>query len=108
MKESLKWQMQELEEVQSGFQILVFVLARISQYALVGEYLEKLKKIKRPMEELTDEEQKKCEHAFQKLFGIGAFPFTVLQLSSGIDEEQVAEVFVRINSRSPLTKQILS
>ena len=78
----------------------------ISQYALVGEYLEKLKKIREADgKELTDEEQKKCELAFQKLFGIGAFPFTVLQLSSGIDEEQVAEVFVRINSKGKSLNQ---
>ena len=78
----------------------------VSQYALVGEYLEKLKKIREADgKELTDEEQKKCELAFQKLFGIGAFPFTVLQLSSGIDEEQVAEVFVRINSKGKSLNQ---
>ena len=77
-----------------------------SQYAIVGEYLSKLKKIREADgKEFTAKEQKTCEIAFQKLFGIGAFPFTVLQLSAGIDEEQVAEVFVRINSKGKTLNQ---
>jgi len=77
-----------------------------SQYSIVGDYLNKLRKIREADgKELTIEEQKHCEMAFQKLFGINAFPFTVLQLSSGIDEEQVAEVFVRINSKGKSLNQ---
>lgn len=77
-----------------------------SQYSIVGNYLNKLKEIREADgKELTAEEQQKCELAFQKLFGIAAFPFTVLQLSSGIDEEQVAEVFVRINSKGKTLNQ---
>ncbi|MBK9734712.1 MAG: hypothetical protein IPO92_07000 [Saprospiraceae bacterium] len=34
-----------------------------------------------------------------------SFPFTVLQLSANIDEEQVAEVFVRINSQGKTLNQ---
>tara|TARA_B110000003_G_scaffold132398_1_gene134418 strand:+ start:674 stop:2941 length:2268 start_codon:yes stop_codon:yes gene_type:complete len=77
-----------------------------SQYAIVGDYLKKLKKIREDDgKDFNSEEQKKCELAFQKLFGIGSFPFTVLQLSAGIDEEQVAEVFVRINSKGKSLNQ---
>jgi hypothetical protein len=77
-----------------------------SQYAIVGDYLNKLKEIRAADgKEFTAKEQKTCEIAFQKLFGIGAFPFTVLQLSAGIDEEQVAEVFVRINSKGKTLNQ---
>ena len=77
-----------------------------SQYAIVGEYLNKLKEIREADgKEFTAQEQKTCEMSFQKLFGIGAFPFTVLQLSAGIDEEQVAEVFVRINSKGKTLNQ---
>lgn len=77
-----------------------------SQYAIVGDYINKLKKIREEDgKEFSIEEQKKCEIAFQKLFGIGSFPFTVLQLSAGIDEEQVAEVFVRINSKGKSLNQ---
>jgi hypothetical protein len=77
-----------------------------SQFAIVRDYLQKLKDIReQDGKELTHEEQNKCERAFEKLFGILSFPFTVLQLSSDIDEEQVAEVFVRINSKGKTLNQ---
>ena len=80
--------------------------ADASQFAIVGEYINKHKSIREADgKEFSAEEQKQCEQAFQKLFSIGAFPFTVLQLSSGIDEEQVAEVFVRINSKGKSLNQ---
>lgn len=80
--------------------------ADASQFAIVGEYINKLKSIREADgKEFSAEEQKQCEQAFQKLFSIGAFPFTVLQLSSGINEEQVAEVFVRINSKGKSLNQ---
>lgn len=71
----------------------------VSQFKIVGDYLAKLKQVReQDGKEFTAEEQQKCEIAFVKLFGILRYPFTVLQLSSDIDEEQVAEVFDRINS----------
>lgn len=77
-----------------------------SQYAIVGDYINKLKKIREgDGKEFSVDEQKNCEMAFQRLFGIASFPFTVLQLSAGIDEEQVAEVFVRINSKGKSLNQ---
>lgn len=77
-----------------------------SQFSIVGEYINKIKSIREADgREFTSEEQKQCEQAFQKLFSIGSFPFTVLQLSSGINEEQVAEVFVRINSKGKSLNQ---
>ncbi|GAB6194351.1 DUF262 domain-containing protein [Desulfocastanea catecholica] len=77
-----------------------------SQYSIVGGYIERLKKIR--MEaggEFTDEEITKSELALQRLFGLTSFPFTALQLSANIDEEQVAEVFVRINSKGQTLNQ---
>ena len=77
-----------------------------SQFAIVGDYITKLRSIREADGgQFTDAEQKQCEIAFQKLFSIGSFPFTVLQLSSGINEEQVAEVFVRINSKGKTLNQ---
>jgi len=77
-----------------------------SQFTIVGDYLSKLKELRAAEgKELTTEEQTQCEQAFQKLFGISSFPFTVLQLSAGIDEEQVADVFVRINSKGKALNQ---
>jgi len=77
-----------------------------SQFTIVGDYLTKLKAAReQEQKELTAEDQKKCEIAFQRLFGILTFPFTVLELSADIDDEQVAEVFVRINSKGKALNQ---
>lgn len=77
-----------------------------SQFKIVGDFLEKLSAVReQDGKEFSREEQNTCEMAFQKLFGILSFPFTVLQLSSDIDEEQVAEVFVRINSKGKTLNQ---
>ena len=55
--------------------------------------------------ELTGEDQAQIEKAFTKLHGLKSFPFTALELSADIDEEQVGEVFVRINSKgTPLNQ----
>ncbi len=54
---------------------------------------------------MLEENQRKCELAFERLFAISNFPFTALQLSSRIDEEQVAEIFVRINSKGKQLNQ---
>ena len=77
-----------------------------SQYQIVGSYIQRLRTVREQEgREFTEEEQRRCERAFEKLFGILSFPFTVLQLSSDIDEEQVAEVFVRINSQGKSLNQ---
>lgn len=77
-----------------------------SQFAIVRDYLNKLRQVReQDGKEFTLEEQNICERAFERLFGILSFPFTVLQLSSDIDEEQVAEVFVRINSKGKTLNQ---
>lgn len=77
-----------------------------SQYKIIGSYLEKLKEVRNADgKELSSEEQKACEKSFENIFGILSFPFTVLQLSSNIDEEQVADVFVRINSEGKSLNQ---
>ena len=77
-----------------------------SQYGIVGEYLEKLKAHREKSEDsFTDTERKQCESNLQRLFGLTGFPFTTLELSANIDEEQVAEVFVRINSEGKKLNQ---
>ena len=77
-----------------------------SQYAVIGGYIENLQKAREQEDrELTSEEKKQCEVALQRLFSLTSFPFTALQLSANIDEEQVAEVFVRINSKGKSLNQ---
>jgi hypothetical protein len=77
-----------------------------SQYKIVGDYIENLVKSREASgKEFTSEQKAICEQNLQNLFGISSFPFTALELSADIDEEQVAEVFVRINSKGKTLNQ---
>jgi hypothetical protein len=48
--------------------------------------------------EITSEDKRRIGKAFMRLQNLVSFPFTALTLAASIDEEQVSEVFVRINS----------
>ena len=77
-----------------------------SQYTIIGNYLKRLASHREKAERVfTPDEQKACEHSLQKLFTLTSYPFTTLQLSANIDEEQVADVFVRINSEGKKLNQ---
>lgn len=80
--------------------------ATASQYRIIGDYLEQLtvhrEKGGRAFETA---EKKTCEQSLQRLFNLTSYPFTTLQLSANIEEEQVAEVFVRINSEGKKLNQ---
>lgn len=55
--------------------------------------------------EIEADEKRAIQKAINRLANIGSFPFTVLALAADLDEEQVAEVFVRINSKgTPLNQ----
>lgn len=54
---------------------------------------------------VTDELEMKIQEAFMKLKNLENYPFSVLELSQEIDEEQVADVFVRINSEGKTLNQ---
>ncbi len=70
-------------------------------FELVDEYLSNLASDR----EVSEEETKQIRKAIQKLNGLMSFPFTALELSAQIDEEQVSDVFVRINSEgTPLNQ----
>ncbi len=77
-----------------------------SQYRIVGEYLEQLSVHREKNgRDFLAEERKACEQSLQRLFNLTSYPFTTLQLSANIEEEQVAEVFVRINSEGKKLNQ---
>ena len=77
-----------------------------SQYSIVGEYLESLSTYREKNgKEFTTEEKRNCEQSLQRLFNLTSYPFRTLQLSASISEEQVAEVFVRINSEGKALNQ---
>jgi hypothetical protein len=55
--------------------------------------------------EVTDEEEMKIQESFMQLKNLDSYPFSALELSADISEEQVADVFVRINSQGKTLNQ---
>lgn len=55
--------------------------------------------------ELDQDEEDRLEDAIDRLFDLRNYPFKVVELSPEVDEEQVAEVFVRINSEGVTLNQ---
>jgi hypothetical protein len=55
--------------------------------------------------DLSEEEESKAEDAILKLQGLVTFPFTALELAADISEEDVSDVFVRINSKGTTLNQ---
>lgn len=57
------------------------------------------------LQELSDEDRKRARAALNRLEKLSSYPFTALELTANVDEEQVAEVFVRINSEGKKLNQ---
>jgi hypothetical protein len=75
-------------------------------FDIVGMYIDKLKKHREVNgKSLESDEVKRIQGNIQKVSNLLSYPFTALELSSTIDEEQVAEVFVRINSKGKVLNQ---
>ncbi len=47
---------------------------------------------------LSDAEEEGISHNLDRLFDLPKYPFTALEIAPSVDEEQVADIFVRINS----------
>src|SRR5882724_11232367 len=65
-----------------------------SSYQMVKGFLNSL----REKVALSDEEEEHISHNLDRLFDLQKYPFTALEIASTVDEEQVADIFVRINS----------
>jgi len=73
--------------------------ARVTQ--IIREYIDSLKASR----DVTESEERKIEDSIEKLKGLTTFPLTALELAPDIDEEDVSDVFVRINSKgTPLNQ----
>jgi len=70
-------------------------------FDIAETFIEKLNKTK----ELNRDEIKKIRHSFNSLKNLDGYPFSALELSTLINEEQVADVFVRINSQGKALNQ---
>ena len=70
-------------------------------FEVVERYLERLNETR----EVSKDEQTRVKKAISRLSNLTNYPFTALQLSASLDEEQVSEVFVRINSEGKKLNQ---
>lgn len=68
---------------------------------VITEFIVNLKKTV----EISDSEEEKIQNAFMNLKNLESYPFSALELSTDINEEQVADVFVRINSQGKTLNQ---
>ncbi|HXU32657.1 MAG TPA: DUF262 domain-containing protein [Thermoanaerobaculia bacterium] len=70
-------------------------------FELASNYLERLAAVR----EVTNDERRASQQAIMRVSQLANFPFTALALEGELDEEQVADVFVRINSKgTPLNQ----
>jgi len=65
-----------------------------SSYQMVKAFLKQLE-VKGP---LSPEDEELISHNLDRLFDLQKYPFTALEIAPTVDEEQVADIFVRINS----------
>ncbi|MGB8338161.1 MAG: DUF262 domain-containing protein, partial [Burkholderiales bacterium] len=54
---------------------------------------------------LSPDEEENISHNLDRLFDLQKYPFTALEIASSVDEEQVADIFVRINSEGVTLNQ---
>ena len=55
--------------------------------------------------DIADEEEDRMSESIGRLYALLEYPFTAMELASTMDEEQVSEVFVRINSKGKALNQ---
>lgn len=66
-----------------------------SSYTLVKEFLRHL----REKNDVSQEQEEQIAHNLDRLFDLRKYPFTALEIAASVNEEQVADIFVRINSK---------
>jgi hypothetical protein len=81
------------------------VFARPS-HKTINEYVKRLRDAREANGgTLSDEEEERVADAIGRLAGLSSFPFVALELTQAANEEQVADVFVRINSEGKKLNQ---
>jgi len=68
--------------------------SKMSSWKIINDFLNKLAQ----KEDLSEEQKEAIAHNLDRLFDLQKFPFTALEIAPSVDEEQVADIFVRINS----------
>lgn len=73
----------------------------MSSYTFINKFLSRLGANR----EIADEERTKIANSITRLEKLLDYPLTALEISSSVDEDRVAEIFVRINSKgTPLNQ----
>jgi hypothetical protein len=66
-----------------------------SSWSLVNDFLRTLE----AKQTLTDADKEEISQNLDRLFDLQKYPFTALEIAPTVEEEQVADIFVRINSQ---------
>ena len=74
---------------------------KLGSYSVIKNYLSRMEAAR----SLSDAEREQIEKSLTRLFELPAYPFVALELSATATEEQVADVFVRINSEGKKLNQ---
>ncbi len=70
-------------------------------FRIAEEYLRSV----RVSREISADEERRIQEAITSLYDMRNFPFVALELSASVNEEEVAEIFVRINSKGKTLNQ---
>ncbi len=74
---------------------------KLSRNRFVRQFINNL----RESHPISDDEEDELVETIDRLYDLQNYPFTALELSATVDEEQVADVFVRINSQGVTLNQ---
>ena len=76
-------------------------IGKVSRNRFVKDFFIRLRKAR----EVEEDEEDKLIEAIDQLYDLQNYPFTAMELSQNVIEEEVAEVFVRINSKGTILNQ---
>jgi len=75
-------------------------------YEIISNYLERLRQARQANDaQVTKDEERTIAKAIGRLAGLKDYPFVALELTQSANEEQVADIFVRINSEGKKLNQ---
>lgn len=76
-------------------------VGEVTRNRFVKDFIARL----RETHDISDDEEDRLSESIDRLYDIQNYPFTALELSPTVTEEQVAEVFVRVNSKGVTLNQ---
>ena len=98
----MRWRARPRDRIRRLFpDISVVWSGNVGLIPLYNHYIESLRKTR----DLSDSDAKVIEDSLTRLHALSSFPLTALHLSADISEEDVAEVFVRVNSQGKSLSQ---